>query len=65
MVFANTCSKRFFNLSKYYVCSFKFAVWGVIEIFNLYSFENNSPSTMIIDLNFVFQENVFDIVSTY
>ena len=37
----------------------------VSEIFNLYSFENNSPSTIMILLNFVFQVNVFDIKTIY
>jgi len=40
-------------------------VWGVKDMFSLYSLANNSPSTMIIDLNFVFQVNVFDIKTIY
>ena len=65
IVLAKTSSNRFLSLSKYSVCSFKLGVCGVSEIFSLYSFENNSPSTIIMDLNFVFQENVFDIKVIY
>ena len=31
----------------------------------VYSFEKSSPSTIMIDLNLVFQENVFDIKPIY
>jgi len=65
IVLANTCSKRFFNLSKYSVCSFRLAVCGVKDTLSLYSLENNSPSTIMIDLNLVRQVNVFDIRNIY